>query len=60
MLSDWQNANYDSAGLPVEIQAGLATQNPELVSESNKIDRDHAYDRAILNALSARLRQLTR
>lgn len=37
VLSEWQSANYDSSGFPAEIQAVLATQNPELVSEIGKI-----------------------
>ncbi len=35
--SEWPSANYDSSGFPAEIQAVLATQNPEMVNEIGKV-----------------------
>ena len=55
VFSSWSAANYSSASFPAPIQAVLATQNVNLVAQTEHFDPNAAFIKALVNAINTSL-----
>ncbi len=55
VFATWEAAGFNAGSYPTAIQAVLATQDTELVSETGHFDPNSAFVKALVNAVNTAL-----